>query len=861
MMCKDWSTYRPTNDLNLQALKDVVRAVRAIAFIGAGCSIPLGYPSWAGLIARILDEIGRTKPSMATKVDMLREKNDDLLYVAGECKSLMGEKDFRAFIGREFQPKENDNHTEEHKLIIKLPFYNYMTSNYDSCLDSAYWSVENKAPSSFTYNNKQQLADYCTSTVEPQRKIFHIHGRYDNPQDIVLTEEDYKGAYQEGFISSLRSIIMTHTVVFIGSGVNDPDFLNIMRFIDHVFMGCQGKHYAIISWPASGYAEIEAGRLQSKYNITPVFYEIQGDKHTERAGILRDILDYCNDATAAKPTPKAVSKDSKEYELKQYKVKLDAELTNLRILDMSRPLNLLDIYIKINLRTKVKMLEEDCDDTYGKLHLECSSPGEMGIPRLKAERESKPMSIEEALTGYKKRIVILGDPGAGKTTLLKHITLKMAADGVETIKGIPIFITLRDYINKYKPDLLDYIDDDLSRRYGFSHARTYLEEEFKSGNVAIFFDGLDEVSGGNREEASSNYLKVVEVINDVATNYINCPIAVTCRKAGWKGGIKEAFSIFEVIDFTHEDIANFVGKWFRGTPEKAKSLNSQLSRKTRVKSLAGNPLLLSFVCILYDRFGIFPKRRGTLYQRCVDVLLSEWDESRRIERRSIFDQDDKKRLLQDIAYRFFDKGEKYFKEDDLISAIQECLPDLYLKPKEAKDILNEIAANHGLLKEQADGWYGFIHLTIQEYFAAHQLKDNRNGYDIAIANSFKPWWEEVILLLAGIGDSTDLIKGLFDKPDDIFDHNLILAGRCLAEKPTLKGGVKLREVVLKKLKGIVTDGTYRLNTDRAIDVLAENGEFGFLLGLLRDDKLYSDVQSRIAYALGNIGDSSIVADL
>ncbi len=66
-----------------------------------------------GLIVRMLDESVKDEPSMAIKVGMLREKNGDLLYVAGECKSLIGEKDFRAFIGCEFQPKENDKHTEE----------------------------------------------------------------------------------------------------------------------------------------------------------------------------------------------------------------------------------------------------------------------------------------------------------------------------------------------------------------------------------------------------------------------------------------------------------------------------------------------------------------------------------------------------------------------------------------------------------------------------------------------------------------------------------------------------------------------------------------------------------------------------
>ncbi|MBF0537088.1 MAG: hypothetical protein HQL03_02425 [Nitrospirae bacterium] len=70
-------------------------------------------------------------------------------------------------------------------------------------------------------------------------------------------------------------------------------------------------------------------------------------------------------------------------------------------------------------------------------------------------------------------------------------------------------------------------------------------------------------------------------------------------------------------------------------------------------------------------------------------------------------------------------------EDELISTIQECLPDLYLKPQDAKDILKEISTNHGLLKEQAYGWYSFIHLTVQEYFTACDIYERRN-YDIAI---------------------------------------------------------------------------------------------------------------------------------
>ncbi|MBF0591826.1 MAG: HEAT repeat domain-containing protein [Nitrospirae bacterium] len=865
MVCKDWDDYKTTNDLNLRDLKDVIKSGRAIAFIGAGCSMPLGYLSWDRLIKKMLDEIVRNEPSSKSTVEKHRG-GSNLLYIAGKCKNLMGPK-YYPFLGREFAPKTKagKKHTQEHELIINLPFYNYMTSNYDSCLDSAHCLINNTPSPHFTYKNTQMLSEYCIATIEPQKKIFHIHGRYDDPQDIVLTEGDYKDHYlfQRGFISSLESIIKTRPVVFIGSGVTDLDFLSIMRFIESVFKGFHERHYAIIPYPENDSVEYEAEMLADTYNITPVFYETPAGSHARREAILRDILSYCNAATPSAPAPVAISATSQEHELEQYKVKLNAELTNLRILDMSRPLNLLDIYIKICLREKVGIYIQETDDVYGSLHEGGATPQEMPISRFKTEPVSRSMSIDEALRDqkYNKRLVILGDPGAGKTTMLKHITLKMATDDVEGIKGIPIFVTLRDYVNKSKPDLLDYLDDDLSRRYGFNHARTYLEEEFKSGNVAIFFDGLDEVSGGNQDEVSANYTKAVEAINSIATRFPGCYIAVTCRKAGWKWGINSSFSIFEVLDFTSEDITNFVGKWFRGEPEKAKALNSELARRTRVKSLAGNPLLLSFVCILYGKYETLPERRVSLYEKCVEVLLNDWDETRDIKRRNRFTQDNKKLLLQYIAYRFFIEGKRYFTKKELLSAIQEILPDLYLKPEDAEDILKEISASHGLLKKQADGWYGFLHLTIQEYFAACAMYEGRR-YNIAIENSFKPWWEEVILLLAGIGDSTELIKGLFEKPDDIFDHNLMLAGRCLAEKPTLKGGGKLREAVLNKLRGfVVSAGKYWLNKVNAIDVLAENGEIDFLLALLREEKTDNHVGRRIAEALGKIEDSSIAADL
>ncbi|MBF0607356.1 MAG: hypothetical protein HQL61_07410 [Magnetococcales bacterium] len=76
-MCIDWDTYKSVNELNLKKLKEIVKSGRAIAFIGAGCSMPepLKYPSWAGLIGRMLDEIANTKPGFRSTVEMLKISN------------------------------------------------------------------------------------------------------------------------------------------------------------------------------------------------------------------------------------------------------------------------------------------------------------------------------------------------------------------------------------------------------------------------------------------------------------------------------------------------------------------------------------------------------------------------------------------------------------------------------------------------------------------------------------------------------------------------------------------------------------------------------------------------------------------
>src|SRR5690348_6412461 len=90
-----------------------------------------------------------------------------------------------------------------------------------------------------------------------------------------------------------------------------------------------------------------------------------------------------------------------------------------------------------------------------------------------------------------------------------------------------------------------------------------------------------------------------------------------------------------------------------------------------------------------------------------------------------------------------------------------------------------------LLKEQAQGWHGFLHLTLQEYFVA-RYAINHQQLENLLDRRGDPWWEEALQLYVGqISDASSLLEKLLGYRngetyrEDLFHSNLLLAGRCL----------------------------------------------------------------------------------
>jgi predicted NACHT family NTPase len=439
----------------------------------------------------------------------------------------------------------------------------------------------------------------------------------------------------------------------------------------------------------------------------------------------------------------------------------------MRVLDMSQPIGLNDIYTNVNILEKITGRRRK---EIAELLQECNSEdfARFGLGMITEKR----VPGLEALKEYTK-LIILGKPGAGKSTFLKYLAMQCIGDKFQA-ECVPIFVTLKDFAEAAnKPGLLEYISQQFTACgvVGAIH-QSPLQDVIKHGRALVLLDGLDEV----REEDSHHVLTEIRNFSDCfRDNYF----IMTCRIAAREYTF-EKFTEVEIADFDIEQIATFANNWFKGKAVKAESFIKRLEDNNRIKELATNPLLLTLLCLVFEESGDFPANRSELYKEGLDALLKKWDAKRGIYRDQLYKKlsvQRKEDLLSKIAVASFKEGDYFFKQKVAEKYITEyiCnLPDANTDPEalqlDSETVLRSIEAQHGLLVERAKGIYSFSHLTFHEYFTAREIVFAKQSSEEALQNLVRhiteKRWREIFLLTVGMLPSADCLLELMKQHVD-----------------------------------------------------------------------------------------------
>ena len=236
-----------------------------------------------------------------------------------------------------------------------------------------------------------------------------------------------------------------------------------------------------------------------------------------------------------------------------------------------------------------------------------------------------------------------------------------------------------------------------------------------------------------------------------------------------------------MADLDDSQIQTYIKNWFDSTPDRhLYQLDEEMETVQRcweilnagehwaTKELARNPLLLTLLCMVYDRSQNFPRNRADLYERALNIFLEEWAAEKRVRRNASVNQyldiADEKRMLSEIAAKNFETNRLFFDENELIAQIQEFGEGNANTPPtfNASKILETILVDQGLFVERVSNFYSFSHLTFQEYLTANYIvRDTRSIRGLAKKHLHKDQWREVFLLTSGLmHEADDLLEAM-----------------------------------------------------------------------------------------------------
>lgn len=295
---------------------------------------------------------------------------------------------------------------------------------------------------------------------------------------------------------------------------------------------------------------------------------------------------------------------------KQYAEKYQNRYGSLKLLGMQQAVPLASVY------TAVRFLDELSIRQFESLEALEQAYRKSQKRRLQTRKSGNKDGITVA--NKNQYLMVLGRPGAGKSTFLRKIGLEALMgkkEGGFKHECIPVFLELKRF-NTDEIDLKKSIAEEF-QNFGFPASEEFATKALEQGKLLVLLDGLDEVP--------KNHLNVViESIHDFVNQYDKNRFIASCRIAAYRSSFNR-FTDIELADFDDAQIQQFIHNWFQseldkqsGTAEKCWEILNEPSN-IAAKELAQTPLLLTFLCLVYDRSQSFPNNRSTLYRKALDI--------------------------------------------------------------------------------------------------------------------------------------------------------------------------------------------------------------------------------------------------
>jgi hypothetical protein len=266
-----------------------IAARRCVLFLGAGVSAsatsspggehPKTWGEFLGEATALVTDAAKKR--VISK--LIREKK--YLLALQAIRDEANTADYRDLLNRSFNNPAFQR-SELHECILDLDSRLLITSNFDKIYETYCMSTEGAETGAFKVINyfSTDIVDEIRSDT---RLIIKAHGSIDDISKMIFTRAEYhraKSIYPR-FYDILKAIFLTHTAVFIGCSMDDPDVLLLLEDVK-ITASAERPHYVLIRRRSQDVFSMSDWK--TTYNIWPLEY---GPSHSDLVTDLRVLQD------------------------------------------------------------------------------------------------------------------------------------------------------------------------------------------------------------------------------------------------------------------------------------------------------------------------------------------------------------------------------------------------------------------------------------------------------------------------------------------------------------------------------------------------------------------------------------------